>query len=83
MDGKSKIVSSTMLDLLKNYVNEVDQRKQQEKYLPLIEYAYNNTVHSSIGKSTIDIVEGRYKVPLLLRTHDKIFVTIDEYVHDL
>ena len=73
-DGQSEIVNSTILDLLKNYVNKVDQRNQWEKYLPLVEYAYNNTVHTSTGKSPFEIVEGRSKVPPILRMHQKIFV---------
>ena len=81
-DGQSEIVNSTVLDLLKNYVNEVDQRNQWEKYLPLVEYAYNNTVHTSIGKSPFGIVEGWSKFPPILRMHQKIF-TGDEYVRDL
>ena len=51
-DGQSEIVNSIVLDLLKNYVNDVDHHNQWEKYLPLVEYAYNNTVHSSTGTST-------------------------------
>ena len=58
-DGQSEIVNSTILDLLKSYVNVIDQRNQWEKYLPLVEYAYNNTVHTSTGKSPFEIVEGR------------------------
>ena len=50
-DGQSEIVNFFILDLLKCYVNEVDQRNQWERYLPLVEYAYNNTVHSSTRKS--------------------------------
>ena len=72
-DGQSEIVNSTVLDILKNYVNEVDQRNQWEKYLPLVEYAYNNTVHTSTGKSPFEIVEGRSKAPPILRMHQKIF----------
>ena len=41
-DGQSEIVDSTILDLLKIYVSEVDQKNQWERYLPLVEYAYNN-----------------------------------------
>ena len=37
MDGQSEIATNlTILDLLKNYVNEVDQRSQWKKYLPLV-----------------------------------------------
>ena len=46
-DGQCEIVNSIILDLLKSYVYEVDQKNQWERYLLLVEYAYNNTVHSS------------------------------------
>ena len=82
IDGQSKIVNSIVLDLLKAYVTEVDQRNQWEKYLPLVEYVYNNTIHSTTGKTPFEILEGRSKVPLVLRTHGKIF-TADEYSRDL
>ncbi|MCO5575079.1 hypothetical protein L7F22_028876 [Adiantum nelumboides] len=82
MDGQSEIANLTILDLLKSYVTEVDQRSQWEKYLPLVEYAYNNTIHTSIGKAPFEVIEGRPKSPLLLKVHGKIF-TIDEYSHDL
>ena len=71
--GQSEIANSNVLDLLKNYVNEVDQRNQWEKHLPFVEYEYNNTMHSSIRKTPFEIVKGRSKVPPLLRTHDKTF----------
>ena len=81
-DGQSEIVNSIVLDLLKNYVNDVDHYNQWEKYLPLVEYAYNNTVHSSTGKSPFEIIEGRPKFPPILRMHQNIFAS-DEYVRDL
>ncbi|MCO5601712.1 hypothetical protein L7F22_055835 [Adiantum nelumboides] len=81
-DGQSEIVNSTILDLLKSYVNEVGQQTQWEKYLPLVEYAYNNTVHTSTGKAPFEIVEGIPKVPLILRTKEQIFAA-DEYVRDV
>ena len=70
------------VDLLKTYVNDVDHHNQWEKYLPLVEYAYNNTVHSSIGKSPFEVIKGRPKVPPILRMHQNIFA-VDEYVRDL
>ncbi|MCO5611444.1 hypothetical protein L7F22_065697 [Adiantum nelumboides] len=81
-DGQSEIANLTVLDLLKAYVTEVDQRSQWEKYPPLVEYAYNNTVHTSIGKAPFEVIEGRPKNPLLLKVHGKIFAA-DEYSQDL
>ncbi|MCO5550562.1 hypothetical protein L7F22_004049 [Adiantum nelumboides] len=81
-DGQSEIANLTVLDLLKAYVTEVDQRSQWEKYLPLVEYAYNNTVHTSTGKAPFEVIEGRPKSSLLLKVHGKIFAT-DEYSRDL
>ncbi|MCO5608666.1 hypothetical protein L7F22_062880 [Adiantum nelumboides] len=81
-DGQSEIANLTILDLLKSYVTEVDQRSQWEKYLPLVEYAYNNTVHTFTGKAPFEVIEGRSKSPLLLKVHGKIF-TADEYSRDL
>ncbi|MCO5566900.1 hypothetical protein L7F22_020583 [Adiantum nelumboides] len=81
-DGHSEIANSIVLDLLKAYVIEVDQNNQWEKYLPLVEYAYNNTVHTSTGKTPFEVIEGRSKVPPILKMHGKIF-TADEYSRDL
>ena len=81
-DGQSAIVNLTIIDLLKAYVTEVDQRSQWEKYLPLVEYAYNNTVHTSTGKAPFEVIEGRSKLPLIVKPHAKIFAA-DEYSRDL
>ena len=66
MDGQSEISNLTILDQLKKYIEEIGQQGQWEKYLPLVEYAYNNTVHTSTGKTPFEIVEGQRKVPPLL-----------------
>ncbi|MCO5610975.1 hypothetical protein L7F22_065223 [Adiantum nelumboides] len=79
-DGQSGIANLTILDLLKAYVMEVDQRSQWEKYLPLVEYAYNNTVHTSIGKAPFEVIEGRSKSPLLLKVHGESFQKIKEAI---
>ncbi|MCO5562692.1 hypothetical protein L7F22_016321 [Adiantum nelumboides] len=81
-DGQIEIANLTILDLLKSYVTEVDQRSQWVKYLPLVEYAYNNTVHTSTGKASFKVIEGRSESPLLLKVHGKIFAA-DEYSRDL
>ena len=79
-DGQSEEANSTVLDLLKCYVS--DHKTQWEKYLPLVEYAYNNTVHTSTGKAPFEIVEGGKKVPPILHTKDKIF-EVDRYVKNM
>ncbi|MCO5549223.1 hypothetical protein L7F22_002689 [Adiantum nelumboides] len=79
-DGQSKEENSTVLGLLKCYVSE--HKGTWEQYLPLVEYAYNNTVHSSIGKAPFEIVESGKKVPPILHTKDKIF-EVDKYVQDM
>ncbi|MCO5576908.1 hypothetical protein L7F22_030729 [Adiantum nelumboides] len=55
-DGQSEIANSVVLDLLKSYIS--DQKTQWERCLPLVEFAYNNTIHSSTGKTPFEIVEG-------------------------
>ncbi|MCO5551934.1 hypothetical protein L7F22_005441 [Adiantum nelumboides] len=57
--GQSEEANFTVLDLLKCYVSE--HKEKWEQYLPLVEYAYNNTVHSSTGKASFEIVEGGKK----------------------
>ena len=78
-DGQSKIANSIVLDLLKCYVS--DHQEKWEQYLPLVEDAYNNIVHTSMGKAPFEIVEGGKKVPPILHTKVKIFEA-DKYVED-
>ncbi|MCO5570429.1 hypothetical protein L7F22_024151 [Adiantum nelumboides] len=77
-DGQSKEANSTVLDLLKCHVSK--HKATWEHYLPLAEYAYNNTVHTSTGKAPFEIVEGGKKVPSILQT-DKIYEA-DKYVQN-
>ena len=67
MDGESEQANYTILDLLKCYVSE--HKTQWEKFLPLVEYAYNTTVHSSTGKAPFEKVEGgkRYHLSCIQR----------------
>ena len=79
-DGQSEIANSAILDLLKCYVAE--QKTEWERYLPLVEFAYNNTVHSSTGKAPFEVIYRKVIVLPILRTKDEIFAA-DEYVRDL
>ena len=47
-----------------------------------MEFAYNNTVHTSIGKAPFEVLYRNVILPPILRTKDEIFV-VDEYVRDL
>ena len=64
------------------YTGEVEQCDQWEQYLPFVDFAYNNTVHTSTGKALFEIIEGRPKLPLILKPHKNIFAA-DEYVRDM
>ncbi|MCO5586472.1 hypothetical protein L7F22_040412 [Adiantum nelumboides] len=55
-DRQSEEANSTVLDLLKCFVSE--HKATWERYLPLVEYAYNNIVHTATGKVPFEIVEG-------------------------
>ncbi|MCO5574023.1 hypothetical protein L7F22_027801 [Adiantum nelumboides] len=79
-DGQSQIVNSTVLDLLKCYVS--DNPAQWEHYLPLVEFAYNTTIHSSIGKAPFEIVGGAQKPPPMVKMMDDVFEA-DKFVEDL
>ncbi|MCO5550418.1 hypothetical protein L7F22_003904 [Adiantum nelumboides] len=80
LTGQPEIANSVFLDVLKSYFS--DQKTQWERYLPLVEFAYNNTIHSSTGKAPFEIVEGVMKVPPFLSTKDKISEA-NEYTRDL
>ena len=65
MDGQSKVAISIVLDFLKSYMGEVAQANQWEKYLPLIEFAYNNSFYSTICMAPYEAMYGRkYRSPV-------------------
>ncbi|MCO5568178.1 hypothetical protein L7F22_021874 [Adiantum nelumboides] len=78
-DGQSEEANSTVLDLLKCCVSE--HKATWEHYLPLVEYAYDDTVHTSTCKAPFEIMEGGKKVPPILQTKDKIFEA-DKYMQN-
>jgi transposase InsO family protein len=62
-DGKTERVNQVMEDILRMYV--MDNQTHWEKYLPLVEFAYNNNFHSSIGMPPYEALYGRpCKTPL-------------------
>ena len=79
-DGQSEIANATVLDLLKCYVS--DRQTEWEKYLPLVEFAYNNTIHSSTGKAPFEVIYGKPMLLPILVTKQNIFAA-DEFVRDI
>ena len=77
-DGQSEIANLSILDMLKCYAHET--QTQWEKYLPLVEFAYNNIVHSSTGKAPFEIIYGKPLLLPIMRTKEEIFHA-DEFVH--
>jgi hypothetical protein len=55
--GQIERVNQVMEDMLRMYV--MDNQTQWEKYLPLVEFAYNNNYHSSIGMPPYEALYGR------------------------
>ena len=76
-DGQIEITNLTILDLLKAYVMEVDQRNQWEKHLPLLEYAYNNTTQF-YKQGTLQSYWGKTQAPINIQVFGA-----DEYTRDL
>ena len=48
----------------------------------MVEYANNNTIHTSMGKTPFEIVKGRPKLPLIIKYLGNVLAA-DEYSQDL
>ena len=56
-DGQSERTIQTLEDMLRAVV--LDWGDSWEKHLPLVEFAYNNSFHTSIGMSPYEALYGR------------------------
>lgn len=56
-DGQSERTVQTLEDMLRSLVLQFGDA--WHKCLPLIEFAYNNNFHSSIGMSTFEVLYGK------------------------
>ena len=56
-DGQSGRTIQTLEDMLRACM--LDWGSRWEKYLPLVEFAYNNSYHSSIGMPPFEALYGR------------------------
>ena len=57
MDGQSERTIQTLEDMLRVCV--LDWGESWEKHLPLVEFAYNNSFHTSIGTTSYEALYGR------------------------
>jgi transposase InsO family protein len=73
-NGQTERVNQVMEDMLRMYV--MDNQTQWEKYLPLVEFAYNNSYHSSIRMPPYEYLHGRpCRTPLSWdRLEDRVIV---------
>lgn len=56
-DGQSERTIQSLEDLLRAYV--LEQTRNWDEYLPLIEFTYNNNYHSSTGMAPYEPFYGR------------------------
>ena len=56
-DGQTERVNQIMEDMLRMYV--MDRQNKWEEFLHLVEFAYNNGYHSSIGMAPFQALYGR------------------------
>jgi hypothetical protein len=56
-DGQTERVNQVMEDMLRMYC--LEQPSKWYEYLPLVEFAYNNTFHSSIGMTPFSALYGQ------------------------
>jgi hypothetical protein len=56
-DGQTERMNQTLEDMLRMYV--MDQQKHLEEFLPLVEFAYNNSYQSTIKMAPFEFLYGR------------------------
>ena len=74
-DGKTKRVNQVMEDMLRMYC--LEQPSKWHEYLPLVEFSYNNTFHSSIEMTPFNALYDHEVVSLAtwFDLHDRVEVS--------
>ncbi|GJX21570.1 putative reverse transcriptase domain-containing protein [Tanacetum coccineum] len=68
-DGQSERTIQTLKDMLRAYV--IDFGKGRERHLPLVEFSYNNSYHTSIKAAPFKALYGRkYRSPVVGQNWD-------------
>jgi hypothetical protein len=73
-DGQTERTNQTLEDMLRMYV--MDQQKRWEEFIPLVEFAYNNSYQSTIKMAPFEFLYGRpCRTPLSWdRLEDRVLV---------
>ncbi|GKF70852.1 putative reverse transcriptase domain-containing protein [Tanacetum coccineum] len=80
-DGQSEITIQTLEDMLRACV--IDFGKGWDKYLPLLEFSYNNSYHASIKAAPFEALYGRKCRSLVCWTEvGDVQLTGPEIIHE-
>ncbi|KAD1358619.1 hypothetical protein E3N88_42946 [Mikania micrantha] len=78
IDGQSERTIQTLEDTLRACI--IDFGGSWDDYLPLTEFSYNNSYHSSIGMPAYEILYGRKcRTPVLRRSWDRQNSYVDKH----
>ncbi|GKB45433.1 putative reverse transcriptase domain-containing protein, partial [Tanacetum coccineum] len=81
-DGQSERTIQTLKDMLRACV--IDFRKGWERYLPLVEFSYNNSYHASIKATPLEALYSRQcRSPVCWAEVGDVQLTGPEIIHEL
>ena len=81
-DGQTERTNRTLEDMLRMYVGK--RQQSWDKWLHLIEFAYNDHVHSSIGVSPFYVLYGQEcRTPITLSTPNTRFESINDMIREM
>lgn len=81
-DGQTERTNRTLEDMLRMYVGK--KQHSWDKWLHLIEFAYNDHIHSSIGVSPFYVLYGQEcRTPITLSTPTTRFESINEMIKEM
>ena len=81
-DGQTERTNQTMEDMLRAYVSH--RQSDWERYLPLVEFAYNSAKHSATGYSPFMLMYGFLpKAPIALGLRDVQVHSVADFLADM
>ncbi|GJS77414.1 putative reverse transcriptase domain-containing protein [Tanacetum coccineum] len=76
-DGQSERTIQTLEDMLRACV--LDFGKGWDRHLPLVEFSYNNSYHTSIKAAPFEALYGRKQKPLDFQVGDKVMLKVSPW----